>query len=242
MIDVVQEKCEEIKDADIMVLKILSEEEINDGVIHHPFGIKELLKITCEKSKDGIQNSIIESLMNEGKNSLEKDFKDCVNNLKNNIYHSIDNNGSDTIDDLKIVLLGSNTNYYKFEGSFLFDNFQKYIFRSFIDVSQKLMFLNQNVILSDNSKKIVIDVMEIILKDLHNIIEEKFKKLIETQGNKLAKKYSLLIAEIDGKRNTNLGVKKNFSNLEIKSIEEINNLLQEEALEYTYKKIFKIFF
>ena len=91
MIDFVQEKFEQIKDAEIKVLKILAEEEINEGVVHHPFGIKELLKITCEKSKDGIQNSIIESLMNDGKNSLEKEFKDC---------NSIINNDSDTINDL----------------------------------------------------------------------------------------------------------------------------------------------
>lgn len=100
MIDFVQEKFEQIKDAEIKVLKILAEEEINEGVVHHPFGIKELLKITCEKSKDGIQNSIIESLMNDGKNSLEKEFKDCISNLKNNILNSIINNDSDTINDL----------------------------------------------------------------------------------------------------------------------------------------------
>lgn len=52
--------------------------------------------------------------------------------------------------------------------------------------------------------------MKIILKDLHDWFEEKFKKLIEIQGNKLAKIYSSLVADIDGKRNTNLGVKRYF--------------------------------
>lgn len=143
---------------------------------------------------------------------------------------------------LKFDFISLNFNSYKYESPFLFENFQKIILVSFKDLFQKLIYLNQNALLSEESNKILLDIMNNILKLIKNNIEENYEKIFDKQGDKLAKKYLNLVSEIDAKRNTCLRTKKNLIFLENKSFYELKNLLKNEVLEYICKKILQNLF
>ena len=204
--------------------------------------------ITCEKCKLGIQNSIIECLINDGKKELEIELKKSINSLKEYIsnlfnYDELNNDlSANEIYKLKFDLNGFNFNSYKYERPFLFENFQKIILISFKDLSQKLIYLNQNTLLSEESNKILLYIINNILKLIKSNVEENYEKIFDKQGDKLAKKYLYLVSEIDAKRNTCLGTKKNLIFLENKSVNELKNLLKNEVLEYIYIKILQNLF
>ena len=82
MIKYIEEQMNSFKDEEdeenIKILKILAEDKKNDNGVIKAFGISNLMKITSESVKKGIESSCIESLIEKGVKILKDEFEENI--------------------------------------------------------------------------------------------------------------------------------------------------------------------
>ena len=129
MIKYIEEQMNSFKDEEdeenIKILKILAEDKKNDNGVIKAFGISNLMKITSESVKKGIESSCIESLIEKGVKILKDEFEENINDLKKSIFNELNlsdldvKEGFDIINEIIIkdedpVTINQNFDFQKF--------------------------------------------------------------------------------------------------------------------------------
>ena len=78
---------EEKDNGNIKILKVLAEDEKINDIEFKAYGISNLMKVTSELAKHGIESSCFESLIKQTEKIIRKEFDDNINDLKKYIFN-----------------------------------------------------------------------------------------------------------------------------------------------------------
>ena len=80
-------KKDEEDNDNIKILKVLAEDEKINDIEFKAYGISNLMKVTSELAKHGIESSCFESLIKQTEKIIRKEFDDNINDLKKYIFN-----------------------------------------------------------------------------------------------------------------------------------------------------------
>ena len=245
MIKYIKGEIESIKNEDdenIKILKVLAEDKKIDNGIIKAFGISNLMKETSEIVKKGIESSCIESLMKQGENILKEEFKENINNIKNELFNEnlimdLPNlNDNDQFNILNELIKKEDESIAIFE-KLDFVNFTKFV--SHFSKKLAIALMHKNM-LEKPSLKDILSIMMIKANDIKNHFEEIFDKKSNDASNLLADKIDNLTHELDSTYNISyLSFKYGHNNLKIQSKNNITNNLKPEIEDQVYREMSK---
>ena len=231
------------EEINIKIVKVLAEDMKNDNGIIKAFGISNLMKETCESTKQGIESSCVESLMKQGEKILMEEFKENINDLKNNIFNEEMNlpdlDDKDDKEQFNII----NEIIEKDEDSIaLFENFDFHGFTKFVSQFSKRLaesLLHKNKLNKTN----LIDILNIMAtkcNDIKNYFDEIFEKKLNNISNQLADRFDALTHELDSSYNIcYLSSKFSHNQLKLQSKNNIINNLKPYIENQIYREISK---
>ena len=228
MIKHVKERIQNFDDSNnIKILKVLAKQKENkkkknkkngNNDNKKTFGISHLMNETFESSKNGIQSSCIDSLMEQGQLFLKDEFKDITDNLREKYLEHLNNN----------------INNFNFA---YFINFTKTFSK---EIAENLLFNNKVLekTISDINK--IMDNKTNLIKDF---FEKKFEEKLDNISNKLTEKLVDFVAQLDAKyKITYLSAKYHYNELKRLAKKNIITNLK-PIIEYNiYKEISKKIF
>ena len=231
------------EEINIKIVKVLAEDMKNDNGIIKAFGISNLMKETCESTKQGIESSCVESLMKQGEKILKEEFKENINDLKNNIFNEEMNLADlDDKDDKEQFNIISEIIEKDEDSIALFENFDFHGFTKF--VSQFSKRLAESLLHKNKLKKTnLIDILNIMAtkcNDIKNYFDEIFEKKLNNISNQLADRFDALTHELDSSYNIcYLSSKFSHNQLKLQSKNNIISNFKPNIENQIYREISK---
>ncbi len=243
MIKYIEEQINSFKDEEdeenIKILKILAEDKKNDNGVIKAFGISNLMKITSESVKKGIESSCIESLIEKGVKILKDEFEENINDLKKSIFNELNLSDLDVKEGFDIIneILIKDEDPVTINQNFDFQNFTKFILQFSKKLAESLIHKDK---LNQQSLVDLLNIMKIKCNDIKNNFEEIFEKKINDISIQLADKIDTLVHNIDSSYDINyLCSKYSHNQLKLQARNNMINDLKPDIEDQIYKEISK---
>ena len=240
-------KKDEEDNDNIKILKVLAEDEKINDIEFKAYGISNLMKVTSELAKHGIESSCFESLIKQTEKIIRKDFDDNINDLKKYIFNENLSMKLPDLDEgkdqLSIItdLLEKDDDSIPIFGHFDFIYFTRFICQFSGKLARSLLFKDK-----DLEKKSLFDlynIMKVKGNDIRNYFEAIFDKKLGKLTSQMAEKLDILTHDIDSTFNiSHLSSKYSHNQLKIQAKNNIINNLKPDIEDQVYKEVSKILY
>ncbi len=230
---------DEEDEENIKILKILAEDKKNDNGVIKAFGISNLMKITSESVKKGIESSCIESLIEKGVKILKDEFEENINDLKKSIFNELNLSDLDVKEGFDIIneIIIKDEDPVTINQNFDFQNFTKFILQFSKKLAESLIHKDK---LNKESLVDLLNIMKIKCNDIKNYLEEIFEKKLNDISIELADKIDTLVHNIDSSYDINyLCSKYSHNQLKLQARNNMINDLKPDIEDQIYKEISK---